>query len=60
MKPSEYLKTIGIPVSPFKRDSVWRRLDELFISKEQHEKELEDLKEKFQEYCGALPKEQDK
>ena len=22
------------------------------------EKELEDLKEKFQEYCGALPKEQ--
>ena len=26
--------------------------------KEQHEKELSDLKEKFQEYCGALPKEQ--
>ena len=42
------------------RDS-WKKLREtLDILYDEQKKELEDLKEKFQEYCGALPKEQNK
>ena len=40
------------------RDS-WKKLREtLDILYDEQKKELGDLKEKFQEYCGALPKEQ--